>query len=214
MMINAFLGDIKTAYKEHPDLESLFDDFSDLHQIRHKNISVLLCRRLPYLVFLHLPSPLLLPSTMVVVQLVYQPIYYKHNVATLVLTPTSCYRVLVSSCTPTGLVMVVMSPALRIMLRSTYHQYNISCTILYSWSTIIQLLFSWFNKTVCYEIYNMCMHHNNYNDQQHILIRYKTGWLNGQQHRMRLNIYVMEAWINKLNRFVDIFRPRNNDLNT
>jgi hypothetical protein len=30
-MISAFLGDIKTAYKENSDLESLFDDFSDLH---------------------------------------------------------------------------------------------------------------------------------------------------------------------------------------
>jgi hypothetical protein len=95
--------------------------FSNLHWIRHKNTGVLLRRRLPYLVFLHLPSPLLLPSTMVIVQLVYQPIYYKYNITTLVLTPTSCYRILVGLCTPTGLVVVVMSPVLRITLKSTYH---------------------------------------------------------------------------------------------
>jgi hypothetical protein len=120
----------------------LFDDFSDLHRIRHKNTSVLLCRRLPYLIFLHLPSPLLLPSTMAIVRLVYQPIYYRHNMAILVFIPTSCYWILVSSCTPTGLIVMVMvmSPVFRITLKSTYHQHSINCTILHSWSTILQLL--------------------------------------------------------------------------
>jgi hypothetical protein len=46
----------------------------------------------------------------------------------------------VSSCTLTGLVMVVMSPVLRIALKFTYHHYNINCTILRSWSTILRLL--------------------------------------------------------------------------
>jgi hypothetical protein len=57
------------------------------------------------------------------------------------------------------------------------------------------------------------MHRNNYNDQHHIFIRYKTGWLNGQQLHTRLDIYVMGSWINRLNKLVDILRPRNNDLN-
>jgi hypothetical protein len=141
MMISAFLDDIKAAYKKNLDLESLlFNDFSDLHWIRHKNTGVLLCRRLPYLIFLHLPSPLLLPSTMVIVQLVYQPIYYRHNMTILAFIPTSCYWILVSSCTPTGLVVVAMSSVSRITLKSAYHQHSINCTILHSWSTILQLL--------------------------------------------------------------------------
>jgi hypothetical protein len=35
------------------------------------------------------------------------------------------------------------------------------------------------------------MHHNNYNDQRHIFIQYKTEWLNGQQHQIQLDIYVI-----------------------
>jgi hypothetical protein len=35
------------------------------------------------------------------------------------------------------------------------------------------------------------MHNNNYNDQYHIFIRYKTEWLNGQQHQIQLDIYVI-----------------------
>jgi hypothetical protein len=57
------------------------------------------------------------------------------------------------------------------------------------------------------------MQHNNYNDQQHIFIQYKTEWLNGQQHQIQLDIYVIGSWINNVNELVNIIGPKNNDLN-
>jgi hypothetical protein len=46
-----------------------------------------------------------------------------------------------------------------------------------------------------------------------MFIQHETEWLDGQQYQMQLDIYVIGLWIDRLNKFVDILGPRNNNLN-